>query len=103
MTDTLLHALSVPFALVAGTGAGVLAVLSWQIFRESPFGTMLGVLSVATAAITVYHVVLLAVGPESLAPRLLRSGAYTIVAVFVAVAIRGHRRLARTDPAGDQP
>ena len=93
MTDTVLHALSVPFAIVAGTGAGVLALLSWEIFRESPFGTVIGLVSLVMSTITIYHVVLIAVGPESLLLEALRSVAYTIIAVFILLAIRGHRRV----------
>lgn len=91
MTDSLLHALSVPFAIVTGTGAGLLAVLSWEIFRESPFGRVIALVSLIMATITIYHVVLLAVGPDRLLLEALRSGAYTIVAVFVLAAIRSHR------------
>lgn len=99
MTDTLLHALSVPFAIVAGTGAGILAVLTWEIFRESPFGTVVSLVSIVMSLATVYHVVLVAVGPESLLLQGLRSGAYTGIAVFILFAIRGHRQLQRTGSA----
>ncbi|QLG62113.1 hypothetical protein [Halorarum salinum] len=103
MTDTLLHALSVPFALVAGTGAGVLAVLSWRLLRGSPLGTVMGVASAAMAVITAHHAVLLVMGPDTLVTELFGSGTYTAVAVLVAVAIRGHRRRERADAATDPP
>lgn len=99
MTDTLLHTLSVPFAIVAGAGAGILAVLTWEIFRESPFGTVVSLVSIVMSLATIYHVVLVAVGPESLLLQVLRSGAYTGIAVFILLAIRGHRQLQRTEPA----
>lgn len=95
MTDTLLHTLSVPFAIVAGTGAGVLALLSWEIFRESPFGTVIGLVSLVMSTITIYHVVLITIGPESLFLQALRSTAYTIIAIFILLAINGHRRVVR--------
>lgn len=98
MTDTLLHTLSVPFAIAAGTGAGVLAVLTWELFRESPFGTVVSLVSVVMSLATVYHVVLLAVGPESLYLQVLQSAVYTCIAIFVLVAIREHRRLQGTSP-----
>lgn len=99
MTDSLVHALGVPFAIVAGTGAGVLAVLSWEIFRESPFGTVIALVTVVMSLVTVYHVVALTVGPGSLLLRVLRSVAYTAIAVFILFAIRGHRRLQRSQPS----
>ncbi len=95
MTDTFVHALGVSFAIVAGTGAGILALLSWEIFRESPFGTVIALASVSMSISTIYHVVLLVVGSESLPLRALRSSGYTAVALFVLITIRRHRRLRR--------
>lgn len=97
MTDSLLHALSVPFATVTGTAAGILALLSWEIFRESPFGTVVALVTAIMSVITIYHVVLLAVGSETLLLRMLRSTAHTVIAVFVLLAVRSHRRLQRAD------
>lgn len=101
MTESLLRALGVPFAVVTGTGAGILALLSWEIFRESPFGTVVALLTVIMSVTTIYHVVLLAVGSETFLLRVLRSAVNTIIAVFVLLAVRGHRRLQRDRPRTD--
>ena len=98
MTDSLFRALGVPFAIVAGTAAGILALLSWEIFRESPFGTVIALLSVAMSATTIYHVALLATGSETFLLRVLRSTVNTGIAVFVLLAVRSHRRLQRDRP-----
>ncbi len=100
MTDSLLHALSVPFAIVTGTGTGLLAILSWEIFSESSFGQVIALISMIMATITIYHVVLLAVGPDRLLLEALWSGAYTTVAVFVLTAIRSHRTVQQEHPSG---
>ena len=101
MTDSLLHALSLPFATVAGTAAGILALLSWEIFRESPFGTVIALVTAIMSVITVYHVVLLATGSETFLLRVLRSAVNTVIAVFVLLAVRSHRRLQRSDPGAE--
>ncbi|MDF9745048.1 hypothetical protein [Natrinema salsiterrestre] len=98
MTDSLLHALSVPFAIVTGTGAGLLAVLLWEILSASPFGRVIALVSLLMATITIYHVVLLAVGPDRLLLEVLRSGAYTLVAVLVLTAIRSHQTVQQEHP-----
>jgi hypothetical protein len=101
VTDSLLHALSLPFATVAGTAAGILALLSWEIFRESPFGTVIALVTAIMSVITVYHVVLLATGSETFLLRVLRSAVNTVIAVFVLLAVRSHRRLQRSDPGAE--
>lgn len=101
VTDPLLRALGVSFAIIAGTSAGILAVLSWEIFRESPFGTVIALLSVIMSATTVYHVVLLVAGSETLLLRVLRSGVNTVIAAFVVLAVHSHRRLQRDSPRSE--
>lgn len=96
MTDTVIHTLSVPFAIITGTGAGVLAVLSWKIFRESPFGIVIALLSLLMSTITVYHAILPVFGSESLFLQVLRSATHTIIAIFILLLIRGHRQLRET-------
>lgn len=99
MTDTAIHILSVPFAIITGTGAGLLAVLSWKIFRESPFGIVVALLSLIMSAITIYHAILPVFGPESMFLQVLRSATHTIIAIFILLMIRGHRQLRRDNPA----
>lgn len=99
MTDTVLHTLSVPFAIIAGTGAGLLAVLSWKIFRESPFGIVVVLLSFLMSAITIYHVILPVFGPESMFLQVFRSATHTIIAIFILLMIRAHRQLRGNTPS----
>ncbi|MFC6718039.1 hypothetical protein ACFQGT_10410 [Natrialbaceae archaeon GCM10025810] len=101
MDPSLTSLLSVPFAIVAGTAAGTFALLCWGIFRNSPFGTAVALLSLGMVALTIYHTMLLVVGPESLALHVLRSAANTIVAVFLGLLILRHRQLGRARSGGD--
>ncbi|SFR97849.1 hypothetical protein SAMN05216559_1926 [Halomicrobium zhouii] len=95
MTDTIVHALGIPFATVTGAAAGVLAVLSWQLFRESPFGRAVALLSVVASVITFYHVLLLALGSETFVLQALRSGVNTVIAGVLLLVVHEHRRLRR--------
>lgn len=101
MTHSVVHLLGVPFAIVAGTGAGVFALLSWGIFRDSPFGTAIALLSFGMVALTIYHTMLLVAGPETFILHGLRSAANTTVAVVLGVLILRHRRLHRNRPGGE--
>ncbi|WP_265109097.1 hypothetical protein [Halosolutus halophilus] len=101
MTHSVVHLLGVPFAIVAGTGAGVFALLSWGIFRNSPFGTAIALLSLGMVALTIYHTMLLVAGPESLALHVLRSAVNTVIAIFLGLLILRHRQLRRTRSGGE--
>lgn len=92
MVDSAVHTLSVLFAIIGGTGAGLLAILSWQEFRESPFGTVIALLSVTMSGMIAYHVVLFLFNPESLFLDALRSALYTIIAVFLWLVIATHQQ-----------
>lgn len=94
MADPTLFTASVTVSLVAGTAAGVLALLSWEIFRASPFGRALFALTVVMVAFTLYHAVLLVFDGESmLAASVVRSAVFTGLAVTVGFVIVSQRRL----------
>lgn len=93
MVDTTLHALSAAFAIVAATGAGVLSVLAWRVLRESPFGTVIALLSATMSGLIAYHVVLFALGSESLLLDTFRSALQTVLAVFLWLVIATHEQL----------
>ncbi|ELY63224.1 hypothetical protein [Natrinema versiforme] len=101
MPHSVVHLLGVPFAIIAGTGAGVFALLCWGIFRDSPFGTAIALLSVGMVALTIYHTMLLVVEPESLVLHVLRSAANTIIAIFVGLLILRHRQLRHGRAGGE--
>ncbi|WP_245550076.1 hypothetical protein [Halopiger xanaduensis] len=100
---TAVHLLGVPVAIVASTGAGVFALLSWGIFRNSPFGTAIALLSLGMVTLTIYHTMVLVTGPETLALHVLRSAANTIVAIVLGLLILRHRQLYRRRSGGDPP
>ena len=85
--DTLFH-LSVTFALVTGTAAGVLAILNWEVFRHSIFGRVIFGFSVLMAVFILYHSLLMAFRDEVPAIALLESLFYTGLAVFVGLMLR---------------
>lgn len=100
MVDSTVHTLSVIFAIMSGTGAGILALLFWRILRESPFGTVIGLLSVTLTATIAYHVVLFVAAPDAVFLDTLRSALYTIVAIFLWLVIATHRQIKDTAVTG---
>lgn len=90
-----METVSVPFAIVTGTGAGLLALLSWELFRESPFGTAVAMVALVMSATTIYHTVLLVAGSESTALRVLRGSIYTLLAAAIWIVIYRHRTIQR--------
>ncbi|WP_276255562.1 hypothetical protein [Halomontanus rarus] len=100
MTDTALHALSVLFAIVGGTGAGVLALLSWGVLRESPFGTVVALLSITLSGMIAYHAILFVLEPDSLFLDTLRSALQTVVAIFLWLVIATHQHIEHSATGG---
>lgn len=93
MVDTTVHTVGAIFAIMSGTGAGLLALLFWQVLRESPFGTVVALLTGLLSAMIGYHVALFVVEPDTVLVGALRSGLYTIVSVFLWLVIVTHRRI----------
>lgn len=87
MMDVALYRASIPFALVTGTGAGLFAVLSWEVLRESPFGTPLKLLALVMSMATVYHGGLLVTGTETIALQSLLILGYVLVSIALVVAV----------------
>lgn len=100
MAEVLTH-VSVALALVTGTAAGVLSVLSWRIFRRSPFGRAVAVLTVFMSLYIFYHGVILAIHPEPWFAKLIEHAAYTGLVVFIAMMIRLQRRFRRLAARGE--
>lgn len=100
MVDTTVHTLSAIFAIIGATGAGALSVLVWRILRESPFGTIVALLSITMSGMIIYHVVLFVVGPESLFLNTLRSALYTVLAIFLWLVIVTHQQLHKSASSG---
>jgi hypothetical protein len=85
--------LTVLFALITGTAAGILSLLTWEIFRQSPFGRAIFLLSGVLSAFTIYHVVLVILETDTILAQVLKSVVFTGVAVFVWVMVRYQRQL----------
>lgn len=95
MAGTTLFNFGVSFELVTGTSAGLLSLLSWEIFRRSPLGRAILVLSLATAVFTLNHVLLLVFESNTTVLRMLESVVYTGLAVFVGFMVLSQRRVRR--------
>jgi hypothetical protein len=93
MSGTVTFHLTVTFAIVMGTAAGVLALLSWEVFRQSAFGRVIFVLTALLSLFILYHVVLLGFGEHLPQAEVLQSLLYTAFAVFIGLMIRTERRM----------
>lgn len=89
MLDVALYRLSIPFAIVTGCVAGLLAVLTWETLRDSPFGLSLKLLAVVMSIATVYHAGLLVFGSETAGLQLLLVLGYVLIVVALFTAISG--------------
>lgn len=102
MAEGIVFTLTIIFSLITGTGAGLLALLTWEILRHSPFGRAVGVLSIVMGIFVVYHVLLILLPSESLITELFKSVLFTGVAVFIGLILRSQHRLrAGTSITGD--
>lgn len=95
MLEHSLFDLSVAFAIITGTGAGLLALLSWEIFRRSPLGRAIFILSFTISVFIIYHVLLLGLRTHPLFVSVMESIAYTGVLVFVGAMVFSQLRLRR--------
>lgn len=100
MVDTTIHTLSALFALISGTGAGALSVLVWKLLRQSPFGTIVALLSATMSGMIIYHAVLFVFSPDSLFLNTLRSALHTVLAIFLWLVIATHQQLHHTASGG---
>lgn len=87
--DVALYRLSIPFAIVTGCAAGLLAVLTWETLRNSPFGLSLKLLAVVMSIGTVYHAGLFVFGSETVVLQLLLVLGYVLVVVTLFTAVSG--------------
>lgn len=84
---------SVLFALVTGTAAGMLSLLTWEILRRSPFGRAVFVLSLAMVGFTLYHVVVIVFPDTPGIAHLFKSVTFTGVTVFIGMMVLIQRRM----------
>ncbi len=95
MVDTLLHSTSIPFAIVTGTSAVVVAFLSWEALRQSLIGRLVALLPLSMALATGYHVAALVGRPASVPLEAIQSAVYTAIALLALSLVLTHRRIRR--------
>ncbi|SFG95553.1 hypothetical protein SAMN04488063_3403 [Halopelagius inordinatus] len=100
MVDTPVHILSALFAVITATGAGFLSILYWHTLRESPFGTVIALLTLTMSAMILYHIMLFLVEPNTLFLDTLQSALYTVVAIFLWLVVATHQRIKNSAAEG---
>lgn len=100
MVHSTVHTLSVLFAIVSGTGAGLLALMFWRTMDDSPFGTIVALLSAAMSGMIIYHVIIFPFASDTVLLDTLRSAIYTVLALFLWLVIMTHRQLEYTASGG---
>lgn len=93
---------TVIFAIIAGTAAGVLSVLAFEVFRHSPFGRAVLVLSFMLVLFILYHTIIVLVPDLAIVAQGFKSVVLTSAAVFIWImAWSQFQMVRRTDPGGD--
>lgn len=95
MAEETFVTLTVALSLVAGTAAGLLSLLTWEILRQSPLGRAVFVLSIVLVIFTVYHVVVLVSPISPMVAQLFKSATFTAAAVFIWTMVWIERRMRR--------
>lgn len=98
LTDPLFR-LSITFALIAGTAAALLALLTWEVFRQSAFGKAIFFLTFFMSVFILYHTVLITIAAESILVEVIESIVYTGFAIVVWSIAWTHPSGGRTDDA----
>lgn len=100
MTLEGVHGLGIVFALITGTAAGLLSLLTWEILKQSPFGRGVLVLSIAMFLFVGYHTLALVFPAAEVLLELVKSGLFTGVAVFILLLIVNEHRIKDTADTG---
>ena len=89
------------FALIIGTAAGLLSLLNWEIFRHSAFGRVIAAFAFFIFIYVVYHGVALLLEPAASLVHIIESVMYTGLFVFILAMIIHHREItARIEAEG---
>lgn len=96
-------ALTVVYAIITGTAAGVLSLQTWEILRHSPFGKAVFFLSLVMALFILYHVLLLLLPTTTVPADLLESAMLTGMALFVGLLIWSQHRMRARSPSVRSP
>lgn len=98
--STLFH-LTVTFALITGTAAGVLSLLSWEVFRHSAMGRVIFLFTGLMTVFILYHALLMVRGEPSVALQALESFIYGGLAIFALLMLRVERQFGDEDATGE--
>lgn len=101
MPDPTLYELSIVFALVTGTAAGVLALLTWRILRRSLFGAAVLVLTLVLVLFSIYHAIALLGVEQPLVNRIVKAIMFTGSALFIGLLVRAQLRIQSASGGGD--
>lgn len=94
--DAVFH-VTVTFAVVTGTAAGVLSLLTWEVFRRSAFGRVIFAFSGLLSVFILYHVLLLVAGELGGLLAVLESVLYTGLVAFVILVVHVERQFSDAD------
>ncbi|MFB6105001.1 MAG: hypothetical protein ABEJ57_08000 [Halobacteriaceae archaeon] len=89
------YILSIAFAMVAGTAAFLLSLLSWEVLRYSPLGRVLFLLAAVQLLFVLYHVFLLLFPDAQFLRHFIHAAMYTAVAVAVWLLVWAQRKVLR--------
>lgn len=95
MLNNGLELATVVFAVVTGTAAGILALLSLEILRQSPVGRAMALFSFALVLFIIYHILLLFINQSGALISALTGMTYTAVAVAVWLIVLADLRIER--------
>lgn len=96
MFEEFIYVTTALLALVVGTVAATMSVLTWDIFRTSTFGTAIIGVAVAFSVFTLHHVFIISIEPRPAETRMYQALLNTAILMFIVMMIRHDRRL-RTD------
>lgn len=95
MTGGAFYDLTVVFSIVTGTAAALLALLTWETLRRSPFGRTVFVLTLVMVLFIVYHVVLAVTPAEPDYAGVVKSAIFTGVTLSIWMLVWSHLRMQR--------
>ncbi|AUX09220.1 hypothetical protein AArcSl_1591 [Halalkaliarchaeum desulfuricum] len=78
-----IYGITIAFALVAGTAAALLSLLTWRVFRQTPFGRAIFFLTFVMSIFIVYHALLLTLAAQTLLFNVIESIVYTGFAIVI--------------------
>lgn len=100
MVEESLVTFTATLSLALGAVAGVLALLTYEVFRRSPYGRAVFVLLAVFAVFVLYHSVILLYPRQSILAKVFESVMMTGVALFVWILVWQQRSVQPSGKAG---